>query len=58
MDVPQGEFVVSTSLVLPAKRWQVLRLLTRVEDFPAYLPEVKECRVLSRRGRKTGWGAV
>lgn len=48
MDVSKGEFVVSTSRVLPAKRWQVLRLLLRAEDFPAYLPEVKECRILSR----------
>ncbi|HNX68150.1 MAG TPA: SRPBCC family protein [Candidatus Omnitrophota bacterium] len=45
---PEGEFVISTSRVLPAKRWQVLRLLTRVEDYPAHLPEIKECQVLSR----------
>lgn len=48
MDYPEGEFVISTSRVLPAKRWQVLRLFTKVEDYPGYLPEIKECRVLSR----------
>jgi predicted amino acid dehydrogenase/ribosome-associated toxin RatA of RatAB toxin-antitoxin module len=48
MEYPKGEFVISTSRILPAKPWQVLRLLTRAEDFPSYLPEVKECQVLSR----------
>ena len=42
-----GEFRVTASRVVPAKRWQVLRLLTRVEDFPRYMPNVKECRVIS-----------
>ena len=48
MEYPEGEFVISTSRILPAKRWQVLRLFTRVEDYPGFLPEIKECRVLSR----------
>ncbi len=48
MDYPEGEFVISTSRILPAKRWQVLRLLTQVEDYPRYLSEIQECRVLSR----------
>ncbi len=45
---PEGEFVISTSRVLPAQRWEVLRLFTQVEDYPGYLPEIAECRVLSR----------
>ena len=48
MEQSEGEFIVSTNRVMPAKRWQVLRLLTRVEDFPSYLPEIKSCKVLSR----------
>lgn len=50
-------FVVRSSRILPAKRWQVLRLITRVEDFPDYMPNVKECRVLKREGHKvlTSW---
>lgn len=48
MDKNAGIYAVSTSRVLPAKRWQVLRLLTRVEDFPRYLPSILECKVLSR----------
>ena len=48
MEYPEGEFVISTSRILPAKRWQVLRLFTRVEDYPGYLSEIQECKVLSR----------
>jgi len=48
MDKNAGIYAVSTSRVLPAKRWQVLRLLTRVEAFPCYLPSILECKVLSR----------
>lgn len=43
-----GEYTVKTSRILPAKRWQVLRLITRVQDFPVYMPNVKECRILKR----------
>ena len=43
-----SEYRVTASRVLPARRWQVLRLLTCVEDFARYMPNVKECRVLSR----------
>lgn len=48
MTYSEGEFSVSTNRILPAKRWQVLRLLTAVEHYSSYLPEIKECKVLSR----------
>ena len=48
MDVHKSEFNLKVSRVLPAKRWQVMRLLTRVEDFSRYLPSILECQVLSR----------
>ena len=48
MEKNDGIYVVSASRVLPAKRWQVLRLVTRVQDFPRYLPNILECKVLSR----------
>jgi predicted amino acid dehydrogenase/ribosome-associated toxin RatA of RatAB toxin-antitoxin module len=48
MEKIDGIFAVSASRVLPAKRWQVLRLLTRVQEFPRYLPSILECKVLSR----------
>ena len=52
-----GLYVLTASRVLPAKRWQVLRLLTRVQEFPKFMPNVKECRVLSRSRAKvvTAW---
>ncbi|MFH1800204.1 MAG: SRPBCC family protein [Candidatus Omnitrophota bacterium] len=48
MEKNDGVFVISASRILPAKRWQVLRLLTRVQDFPRFLPNILECKVLSR----------
>ena len=48
MDVPKSEFFVKVSRVLPAKRWQVMRFLTRIQDFPSFLPNILECKVLSR----------
>ena len=48
MEKSDGLYSVSASRVLPANRWQVLRLLTRVQDFPRYFPSILECKVLSR----------
>lgn len=42
------EYHVTAARLLPARRWQVLRLLTNIEDFPRYMPNVKECLVISR----------
>ena len=57
MEKNDGIYAVSASRVLPAKRWQVLRLLTRVQEFPRFMPNVKECRVLSHSRAKvvTAW---
>ncbi|HOW59301.1 MAG TPA: SRPBCC family protein [Candidatus Omnitrophota bacterium] len=44
----ENEFVVKASRILLAKRWQVLRLITQVQDYSRYMPNVKECKVLSR----------
>jgi predicted amino acid dehydrogenase/ribosome-associated toxin RatA of RatAB toxin-antitoxin module len=57
MPLPEGEFVITTSRVLPAKRWQVLRLLAHAEDYLSHVPGVKECRVLSRNRHEavTSW---
>ncbi len=48
MHATQGEFRININRILPAKRWQVMRLLTRVEDFPRYLSNILECKVLFR----------
>ena len=36
------------SQVFPARKWKVLRLLTKIENYKNYLPNVKECRVLEK----------
>ena len=46
MEHKEDPLVISTSCILPAKPWEVLRLITRVQDFPKYMPNVKECKVL------------
>ncbi|MSR77277.1 MAG: hypothetical protein EXS63_03480 [Candidatus Omnitrophica bacterium] len=49
--------VIRIKRILPAKRWKVLRLITRVEEFSRIMPNVKKCQVLSRTGRviQTAW---
>lgn len=48
---------IKVSRILPVRRWQALRLITRVEDFPALVPAIKECLVIDRDRRKaiTSW---
>lgn len=43
--------------IIPAKRWRVLRALTRLEEFPNIMPNVKECQVIERTKNKaiTQW---
>lgn len=57
MEKKDGVYAVTASRILPAKRWKVLRLLTRVQEFPKFMPNVKECRVLSHSRAKvvTAW---
>jgi len=42
---------------LPAERWKVLRLITRVEDFHVYMPNVRESKVIEKTpdGAITEW---
>lgn len=48
---------VRISKVLRAKKWKVLRLITKVEDFPKYMPNVKQCSVIEKHARAslTSW---
>lgn len=48
---------VKVQKLLRAKRWQVLRMITRVNEFPLYMPNVKQATILerSRRGAVTQW---
>lgn len=48
---------VKVTKILEAKKWQVLRLITHVEDFPRFMPNVKQVSVLEKtsRGAVTCW---
>ncbi len=50
-------YTIQVKRMLPAGRWRILRLITRIEEFPAYMPNVKKCQVISREGNKvvTEW---
>ncbi|MCM8795626.1 MAG: NAD(P)-binding domain-containing protein [Candidatus Omnitrophica bacterium] len=41
---------IRISRVIPAPKWRILRLLTRVWEFPNYIPSVKEASVVKRKG--------
>ena len=48
---------INLSRVIPAQKWQVIRLITKVWEFPAYIPSVKEAVVIQRGHKmmKTKW---
>ncbi len=52
-----GLIEIRLSKVIPAQRWKVIRLLTRVWEFPAFVACVKEVSVVQRerRSMKTRW---
>ena len=43
--------------VIPAKKWRVIRLITKVWEFPNYIPNVKEASVIKKTHNtiKTKW---
>ena len=43
--------------VIPAKKWKIVRTLTRVVEFPSFVPTVKETKVLEKNKNviKTFW---
>jgi len=45
------------SRVIPAQKWKIIRLLTKVWEYPAYLPFVKEVKVLEKYNHtiRTKW---
>ncbi|MCM8775132.1 MAG: NAD(P)-binding domain-containing protein [Candidatus Omnitrophica bacterium] len=53
----KGMIRVEVRKVIPAKRWKILRLITRVQDFPKFMPSVKSCTVLERKHHEalTAW---
>src|SRR3990170_1871398 len=48
---------LSLTRVLPTKRWKVLRLISRVNNYPWFMPNVKAFEVISRSRNRavTAW---
>ena len=42
---------IKITKVIPAEIWKVIRLLTKVQDFPSYIPCVKEVTVIHKKHR-------
>lgn len=40
---------ISVSRIIPAKMWRIVRLITKVWEFPTYMPNVKEATVLHKK---------
>ncbi|MFH1397428.1 MAG: SRPBCC family protein, partial [Candidatus Omnitrophota bacterium] len=40
---------IQISRVIPAEKWRVIRLLTKIHEFPDYIPCVKEATVIQRK---------
>ncbi|MFH1338846.1 MAG: SRPBCC family protein [Candidatus Omnitrophota bacterium] len=52
-----GLVEISVNRVIPAQKWRIIRLITRIWEFPAYMPNVKEAAVIhkSHNTVKTKW---
>ena len=48
---------INISRIIPAQKWRVIRLITKVWEFPAHIASVKEARVIQKGHRmmKTQW---
>lgn len=49
MEREEGKlFTVKVSKVFPARKWKVLRMISRMDYFPQYMPNVKQCLVMEK----------
>jgi len=56
--MPDNDLIeIKISRVIPAPKWKVIRLLTRISDFPRHIPSVKEATVIEKHGHnmKSKW---
>ena len=55
--MPDDLIRLTISRVIPAEKWRVIRILTKVSDFPLYIPSVKEVSIIekNRNKLKTRW---
>lgn len=53
----EGLIQIKVSRIIPAERWRIIRMVTKVAEFPHYIPCVKEASVIQRIGNqmKTKW---
>ncbi len=52
-----GLVEIQVSRLIPAEKWRILRLLTKVWEFPTYMPNVKEATIIQKDRNKmiTKW---
>lgn len=43
---------IKISKVIPAEKWKIIRLLTKVQEFPSYIPSVKEATVIDKTNHR------
>jgi predicted amino acid dehydrogenase/ribosome-associated toxin RatA of RatAB toxin-antitoxin module len=55
-----GLIQIELTKILPAQKWKIIRLLTKVNDFPVYIPSIKEASILEKKSHtiKTKWRIV
>jgi predicted amino acid dehydrogenase/ribosome-associated toxin RatA of RatAB toxin-antitoxin module len=56
--MPDSDLIeIKVSRVIPAEKWKIIRLLTKVGDFPSFVPTVKEATVIQKSRNKitTRW---
>jgi len=56
--MPDSDLIeIKISKVIHAQRWRVIRLITRVQEFPTYMPNVKEASIIQKSRNKmiTKW---
>lgn len=48
---------IKISRIIPAQKWRIIRLITKVWEFPTYIPCVKEATVIQKAGHRmtTKW---
>lgn len=53
----QNLIEINVSRIIPAEKWKIIRLITKVWEFPSYIPTVKEASVIQRIHNKikTKW---
>jgi len=48
--MPDNDLIeINVSRVIPAQKWRIIRLITKVWEFPSYIPSVKEASVIEKK---------